>query len=123
MDLTESSPVNSASSSNSSPTNAAQKRRRNTPTPGPSSKKSRTENAAVIDLAEVEDEEALEAKVSQMRQEAHRAQIATQSSRLADYTCSICLDEPTNLAATPCGKNLLVFLQRSSLTQYRAHIL
>lgn len=62
-----------------------------------------------IDLLDDDDDENLAAVVSKQREEQVRAQAprATEPTKLTTLQCTVCLDSPTDLTTTVCGKSAM----------------
>ena len=56
-----------------------------------------------IDLTEADSDNRLLAKAQEDLLKMHKAD-GPEKPKLADFKCVICLDDPTDLAATPCGE-------------------
>ncbi|KAF3930599.1 hypothetical protein ABW19_dt0204834 [Dactylella cylindrospora] len=71
--------------------------------PEPEVKKAKIE-AEVVDMTEIEDsdDEDIQRLVQEQRLKAQREEGAARR-KISNITCSICLDHPDNVTATPCG--------------------
>lgn len=122
VDLTESSPsaINNSSRDSMAP---SRKRKADTPGIGRASKASRgsagprvskespsvqqkVESPEMVDLVDIDDDEKYEDFKSKQQAELIRQQQlaeATKPSKLAEFQCIICMDNPTDLTVTHCG--------------------
>lgn len=72
----------------------------------PSRNKQRIENADVVDLVDIEDEEQYADFKAKQQAEVIKQQQAEEANRpvkLAEFQCIICMDNPTDLTVTHCG--------------------
>ncbi|KAF3910863.1 hypothetical protein ABW20_dc0106437 [Dactylellina cionopaga] len=68
----------------------------------PAAKKAKVEDAQVVDMVDVEDDDDVQKLVQQQMLKAQREE-GEARRRIADFKCVICLDDPTDLSTTPCG--------------------
>ena len=58
-----------------------------------------------INLIEIDDDDGLQQLLSKKQEAILKTQVEGQEKpKLSDFKCVICLDDPKDLAATPCGK-------------------
>jgi len=132
VDLTESSPGIMApkkrgrESTPSESTSTKQKKRRTTPTPR-KDPKPKEENATQshsseeieqVDLVDVDDVKYADYRSSQQAAllKQQEEDEATKSSKLSNFTCIICLDNPTDLSVTACGHMFCSLCLHEALT-------
>jgi hypothetical protein len=112
----------------STPDSPPQRRKRQSPTPGPSAKRqkredgpARPEGSKPLKVEEVdltEEKEPMQEVLQKQREDAIQAQQKPVETRTTfnTFNCVICMDMPTDLTATACGKSTMIYASRQWVT-------